>query len=575
MGMDGMTFDIFQRDRNNQMDCNVLIRMVSMRDGICLYTRIYLPMQHARHAVVLSRFPYNSPDNFAPAPRSVYLHNRIVFVGQDCRGTGQSQGDAQPYGLKEREDAEDTIRWICSQQWSNGKLGMEGGSYGGAVQWLAALSGMTYLVAIAPHNCSANMYDEAFVGGALFFQLKFWWAFSQHYKRQVQFSPAPNWDESGIATHRPLCEMDRAAGLDCVPYWQCLLRDWIYSKEWDYGNAVMFPERVIAPAYIVGGWFDFYNGRSIDSFHALRTGGGTEEVRNFTRLVMGPWTHIGNKNPNLFDEHGHGEDYKRTSERFLIGLLNNPEDDPIPDEPVVRYFMMGKNEWRSSEAWPPEGVRETPFYLHATRPANTAQGDGTLDSLRPSTDEPADHYVYDPADPVLSRGGCFLGPKECGDGCVTQMCIENRQDVLCYTSQPLENDLEIVGQVQLVLWVASSCVDTDFTAKLVDVWADGTSYNILDGIQRMRFREGVHREVFLTPGEPVKITIDLWHTAHTFGKGHRIRVHVSSSNFPHFDQNMNTGNELGTDAEGVRAKQTVFHCRIHPSYIMLPVLSQC
>lgn len=567
-----MSFNIFQHDRNVQMDCDVLIRMVAMRDGICLYTRVYLPAQHNRHAVVFSRCPYNAPDNFASAPRSVYLRNNIVFIGQDCRGTGQSQGESQPYGLKEREDAEDTIRWICSQDWSNGKVGMEGGSYGGAVQWLAALNSMVQLVVISPHNCSANMHDEAFVGGALFFQLKFWWAFSQHYKRHVQFSPAPNWDESGIATHRPLCEMDRAAGLGRVPYWQRLLRDWTYSKDWDYGNAVKFPERVITPAYIVGGWFDFYNGRSIDSFHALRRGGGTEEVRKFTRLVMGPWTHMGNKNPNLFDEHGHAEDYKHTSERFLIGLLNDPMVDPIPDEPVVRYFMMGKNEWRASETWPPKGVRETPFYLHATRPANTAQGGGTLNCSRPSTDESGDHYVYDPADPVLSRGGCFLGPQECGDGCVTQMCIESRQDVLCYTSQPLEINLEIAGQVQLVLWVSCSCFDTDFTAKLVDVWPDGTSYNVLDGIQRMRFRERTEREELLTSTESVKITIDLWHTAHTFGKGHCIRVHVSSSNFPHFDPNMNTGNPLGMDSLGAKAEQTVYHDTMRPSHILLPII---
>lgn len=567
-----MNFDIFQHDKSSAVDCDVLIRMIRMRDGTRLFTRIYLPLCEGKKAVVLSRSPYNSPTSFVEAPRMVFLRQGIASIRQDCRGSGQSEGDAQPYGLKEREDAEDTIRWVCEQTWSNGRVGMEGGSYGGSVQWLAALNSMPQLLAIAPHNCSANVYEGTFIGGALFFQLKFWWAFSQHYKRHVQFSPAPNWDETGIAMHRPLCDMDRAADLGSVPYWQHLLSDWVYTSGWDYGNAAKFPERVIAPAYIVGGWYDFYNGRSVDSFYALREHGGTAETRNFTRLVMGPWTHMGNKNPELFDERGLGEDYTQTSERFLIALLNDPKTDPTPEEPVVRYFMMGKNEWRASETWPPEGVRETAFYLHGIQSANTVQGSGTLDPHMPLSGEPADHYTYDPANPVLSRGGCFLGPKECGAGCVTQMDIENRPDVLCYTSQPLEHEIEIAGQVKVKLWVASSCIDTDFTAKLIDVWPDGTSYNVLDGIQRMRFRNGVDREEFLTPGEPVMVTIDLWHTAHTFFQGHCLRVHISSSNFPHFDPNMNTGRPLGTDAEGVCAEQTVFHEADRPSHILLPVL---
>ncbi len=570
-----MKFDIFQHDQSSAIECDVQIRMIPMRDGKRLYTRIYLPLGDGKRSALFSRSPYNSPEKFAETPRLVFIRNGIAFVQQDCRGSGQSEGEAQPYGMKEREDAEDTINWVCQQGWSNGRVGMEGGSYGGAVQWLAALNSQPELVAVAPFNCSGNIYDAAFIGGALFFQLKYWWAFSQYYKRNVSFSTAPNWDELNIAKHRPLSEMDKAAGLERVPYWQHLMKDYVYSSVWDYGNAVKFAERVIAPAYIVGGWFDFYNGLSVDSFHALRKNGGTDAVRMHTRLVMGPWTHMGNKNPELFDEHGHQDDYKHAGEKFLMGMLNDPTRDPLPEEPVVRYFMMGKNEWRTSDTWPPEGVQPTPFYLHAQTPANTSTGGGGLDQSAPEGNELADHYIYDPANPVLSRGGCFLGPKECGDGCVTQMCIESRDDVLCYTSQPLQDDIEIAGAVSVVLWAASSCVDTDFTAKLVDVLPDGTSYNVLDGIQRARFREGAEKEVFLTPGKPEKISIDLWHTAYTFRRGHCIRVHISSSNFPHFDPNMNTGNPLGVDAVGIKAEQTVLHDAEHASYCLLPVLGSC
>ncbi len=568
-----MNFDIFQHDKSDAIECDVQIRMIRMRDGVRLYTRIYIPVCGRKMSTVFSRSPYNSPDLFASAPRNVFIRNEVVYIAQDCRGSGQSEGKSDPYGPMEQNDGEDTINWIASQDWSNGRVGMSGASYGGSVQWLAALRGQPELVAITPFNCSANLYEGSYIGGALFLQLKMHWTMTQYYRRHVQYSPSPDWDALEIAKHHPLRDMDKFAGLGEVPYWRALVKKSVYSEAWDYGNMLKQPELIRIPAYIKGGWFDFYNKPSVDSYLVLREEGGSPEVRNFTRLVMGPWTHGGNKNPDLFADLEREKEINANGDKFLLGLLADSQKDPLPDEPAVRYFMMGKNEWREADSWPPAGTTEKKFYLHGETAANTSNGGGCLNNIAPSKMEPADHYSFDPANPVLSRGGGFLGPKECGDGCVTQMCIENRQDVLCYTSEPLEDDLEIAGHVKLVLQISSSCKDTDFTGKLVDVHPDGTSYNVLDGIQRARFRKGSEQEVFLIPGETEEITVDLWHTAHTFLKGHCIRIHVSSSNFPHFDPNMNTGNKFGEDATGIIAEQTVFHDAEHPSYIILPVLS--
>lgn len=566
-----MKFDIFQHDKSSTIECDMRIRMIPMRDGVRLCTKIYLPLGEGKKAVMFSRSPYNDPANFASAPRRIFLDNNVVGIYQDCRGTGSSEGQAQPYGPLEQNDAEDTINWIAEQEWFNGRLGMEGASYGGAAQWLAALKGQSELVAIAPFMSGCNLYESSYIGGALFLQLKVWWALNQHYKRYVKFSPTPDWDELGMTKYRPLKDVDKHADLGEVPYWRHLMEHWVCDESWDYANVLKRPEKIKTPAYIKAGWFDFYNKGSIDSFQALRSQGGTEEARQFTRMVIGPWVHTGNANPDLFDEQGKGEEHYRVGERFLLGLLSEPQKDPVPSEPPVKYFMMVKNEWRDSATWPPANVEGKAFYFHADAPANTSKGAGTLDELKPVKSEEPDHYVYDPENPVLSRGGCFLGPPECGKGSVTQMCIENRNDVLCYTSAPLGDDLEVAGNVNVALWAASSCVDTDFTAKLVDVHPDGTSYNVVEGIQRARFRMGCDKEVFLAPEQPELILIDLWHTAYAFLKGHRLRVHISSSSFPHYDPNMNTGNRLGDDVVGVKAHQTIYHDPERPSHIILPI----
>lgn len=564
-GVQKIDYDIFRRDSARGLPYEIREMMLPMRDGIRLYTRIHLPKGHSgRTGAVFARSPYSRPDGAFGDPNPEYLRRGLVDIRQDCRGTGRSEGEAAPQGAVEGTDGEDTIEALSKEDWSNGRFATDGASYGGSVQWILSLRGNPHHVAMAPFFSGASNFDSAFIGGALFYQIKMHWSFTQWYKRNVSFDGVPDWDGIPATRSWPLKDIDRKSVGHVVPNWQAMfLRGPVYNEH-DYGHAdvIRHPDRVTAPAYIRAGWYDFYAQPTIDGFTALRARGGTREVREFTRIVIGPWTHMGNRNPGLIRDGGVFAETYSNATRFVTGLLGNPKRDPLPDEPPVRYFTMGDNRWRTAACWPPEGSEKRVFYLHS---------DGALDRSAPRGAESPDAYDYNPDDPVLSRGGTFLGPPACGDGMVSQNEVEERNDVLTFTTAPLDRDVVFAGAPVVRLWAASSAPDTDFTAKVCDVHPDGTSYNIAEGIVRARYRNGKGSE-FLVPGLPTLFEIRLWSSANAFLRGHRIRVDISSSNFPHFDRNPNTRAEFGTEERPVVARQTVYHDTEHPSCLWLPVL---
>jgi hypothetical protein len=256
----------------------------------------------------------------------------------------------------------------------------------------------------------------------------------------------------------------------------------------------------------------------------------------------------------------------RWFDRWLKG-----QDNGVDREAPVKLFVMGANVWRDEQEWPLSRAVPTPFYLHSSGQANSLDGDGSLSQKAPE-DESADHFTYDPANPVPTLGGSLLMPATYRSGPRDQRPIEQREDVLVFTSAPLEQDLEVTGPVSVTLWASSSAPDTDFVARLVDVHPDGFARNLTDGIIRARYRNGLDVPELLTPGQAYQFTIDLWATSNVFLAGHRIRLDITSSNFPRWDRNLNTGNAIGVDAEGRRATQTILHTRQHPSYVLLPVV---
>lgn len=328
------------------------------------------------------------------------------------------------------------------------------------------------------------------------------------------------------------------------------------------------------PALHVGSWFDVFQRSTLSAYTSFRKYARTEEARSSQRLIMGPWTHGHYAQPSPIVG---GVDFGREAATDMLSIqiawfdryLKNQTGDAKDDAPV-KIFVMGDNVWRDEQEWPLARTVYTDVFLHSASHAATDPDDGTLSTTRPG-DEPSDHYDYDPANPVPSHGGNTM---TIPNGILDQRACEERPDVLVYTGDVLDTDLELTGPVQLVLHTGSTAPDTDFIAKLVDVHPDGTAHNVVDGVLRTRFRNSDIEPELMTPGEVYELTIDMWATSYVFKAGHRIRLDITSSDFPRYDRNPNTGNAWGTDTDAdlVTATQTIHHSTRHPSRLILPIV---
>jgi len=564
---------------------------VPMRDGVALATDIYRPDREGLFPVILVRTPYNKAD---PLLTNVIMFDPVraaaagYVVGvQDVRGRYASEGRFRPIH-QEVEDGYDAVEWAAAQPWSSGRVGMAGASYVGATQWLAAIASPPHLVAMAP-NITASAYHEGwfYQGGALEWGFVTSWAVN-FLALDTLLKERPG-DGAAVGRliramdeldrwfwHLPLKDFPPLAGVEYFREW---LAHPLYDDYWGRVNIEAHYENVKAAALNIGGWYDIFLYGTVRNFLGLRSRGGSEAARK-SRLIVGPWAHVTRSllwMGNLVGEVNFGVQAAsqvidlmglqlRWFDRWLKGADNGADR-----EPPVRLFVMGQNRWEEFEGFPPAGSAELRLYLHSGGRANGLWGDGAL-SAEPPGAEPPDRFVYDPENPVPTRGGGLC----CSDvylpgGAFDQREVEARPDVLVYTSAPLERELKVLGPVKVRLFVASSAPDTDFTAKLVDVYPDGRAINVTDGILRLRYRRGRDREEFLGPGRVYEVEVDLWYTADLFRAGHRLRLEVSSSNFPRFDRNLNTGGPIGAEAEGQVAVQRVFHDRARPSALILTV----
>ena len=565
---------------------------IPMRDGTTLRADVWRSSGGAPAPVLLQRSPYGknlgeiSIVHAGIDPlQAVEAGYALVF--QDTRGRCSSDGDFTPFS-HEADDGEDTLAWLAEQSFSNGRAGMYGGSYFGATQLLAAARRPVGLQAIAPVVTSSDYYEGwTYQGGA--FQL----GFVQHWTllglAPVILQRLPDGEQR---RYQPILEellanpwelyrrlpLDDLGGLEEVlPFY----RDWLaHDTRDDWWRSSAPNERygeVAVPALHVGGWYDLFAAGTIENYSRLRREAATEEARAGQRLVMGPWSH-GNYGDTVGDmQFGIGAVWAGgdTTGFHLAWFDRHLRDVPGDDEPPVRLFLMGANRWLAEDDWPVPGVTEERWYLHSGGSANTAAGDGSL-SQQPADDEPADEFVYDPRDPVPTHGGAtFVPGYPVGfrTGAHDQREIETRADVLVYTSDPLPDDLDVIGTVEATLHVSTSAPDTDFTAKLDDVHPDGRAYCICDGILALRHRDGLERAVDSRPGERYELRIALGPTANRFFAGHRLRLDVSSSNFPRFARNPNDGTRptLARESNLTTARQQVFHDRAQPSHLSLPV----
>ena len=553
-----------------------------MRDGTELATDLYMPAEGGPFPTLLFRTPYDKYDPEGVVPDAVaWAQKGYATLHQDVRGRYDSPGEWYPF-VNEVDDGHDAVEWAAKQPWSTGKVGMIGRSYTGLTQWQAAQGGSPHLIASFPGVASSNAYHHwVYTGGA--FQLGFglkWCMVTATRTMQWQYLWLP--EEVNLATlywHLPLKTMDEQAGRT-VRHW----KDWIahptYDDYWRDAQPVdeHYPQIDMA-AYSTAGWYDVFLPGALNNFMGVTKHGKTEKARRSQKLVVGPWIHNRGKMGTLrktgdIDFGGNAPIDLRAEETRWFDHWLKGADNGILDEPRVKVFVMGANRWREADDWPIPGAEYTPYYLHSKGGANSLHGDGLLDTTAPDA-EPSDEYVYDPQHPVMTIGGsvcCAEGTVPVSMGPQDQRPVEYRSDVLLYTTPPLERDVEVTGPVTAVLYAASSARDTDFTAKLVDVFPSGYAMNLCHGIIRARYRDSFEEPTLLEPGEVYEYTIDLWATGNLFKKGHQIRVEISSSNFPNFDRNPNTGNPFGQDAELKTAEQTVYHDREHPSHIVLPVV---
>jgi len=540
---------------------------IPMRDGIRLSANIFRPKADGRFPTILSRTPYGKGETKNGQAR-FFAARGYVFISQDCRGKGASEGEWVPF-MNEARDGTDTHQWILAQPWSNGRIGTAGGSYVGYTQWISAPGSGAYLKAMMPIVPLVDPYrDVAYVGGAYQLALLMGWGTGVSGVASTRGWDGTRWDTAFRTL--PLCTWDQAIGSK-VQYLRDWVAHWQYDKYWAGCSIRDRMRDITTPNYVVDGWYDLFAKSALEHVNTVRATSRSASARRHQYIMMGPWTHGISRNGKV-GELDFGKDsiidLTAISAKWFDHWLQGKKTG-VEQWPPVRIFVMGRNQWRDEQQWPLARTKYTPYYFHGGGSANTLSGNGTLGIAKPGH-EPIDRYAYDPNDPVPTLGGCNLGG--CPAGPHDQTRAEQRDDVLIFSTPKLKHELEVTGPVKVVLYAASSAPDTDWTAKLVDVHPDGRPINLCDGILRARFRESADRPTPIEPGRTYRYEIDLWVTSNVFLPGHRIRVEISSSNFPRFDRNPNMGHPFGADADLATAIQTVYHDAARPSHILLPVI---
>jgi uncharacterized protein len=538
---------------------------VPMRDGVVLRADVYRPDTDAPVPAIVNRTPY---DRSSPLIQLAAIEpERVVEAGlalvcQDVRGRFGSDGEFYTF-FDDGRDSFDTVEWAAAQPWCDGSVGMVGRSYAAAVQWLGAAERPPHLRAISPIVTGSDYYQGwLYEGGAFQFGFNVFWIWLMSRPRELG-----NLEQ--VYCHLPL----RTLPIEDLA-WARLYAHWLaHSTNDHYWRSLSINrryEQIEAPALIVGGWYDVFVRGTLENYVGMRSRAGSEAARAGTRLIIGPWAHGSTYGPypdHSFDLFAPADalDVSALQLRFFARSLLG-EDNGLDDEPPVLIFVMGENRWREEDDWPLTRAREIRWYLRA--------GGGLMEAA--PADEPPDEYVYDPSDPAPTIGGQTSLPArmmKMNSGPLDQSRLEGRTDVLVYTSEPLEEPLEATGTLAFVLHAATTARDTDFVVKLADVHPDGASIVLAEGVLRTRFHQGLEREVLVEPDRPYEYRVDLGATSNVFLPGHRIRVIVTSSSFPRFDRNPNTGHPIGVDGEEdlQSARQTIFHDAGRASHLLLPV----
>lgn len=605
-----------------QMQLNV---RAPMRDGVNLVADVFTPDGPGPYPVVLTRTPYDKTG--AQMGGIIGAQRGFIMVDMDVRGRYRSPGTWYPFKY-EIQDGYDSVEWAAKLPKSNGKVGMYGGSYVGATQWLAALDSPPHLVAIMPALTPDDYFEDwGYQHGAFqqwFVQSWVSQTAGEELSRlaDLGFSPGGYVAKTRNAKTGMLEEPGRVSLTNPMDYAMVLplgnytsltappiageagnavlqpwYLDWLKHPTndayWQQWAAAKDFSRIKAQVFIVTGWYDLFEGGALDSYAGVKAHGGTDAARN-VHLLIAPGGHSGDEQVGVVNfgkaaavdtppTGGHGGSEPVTFNVMLDWYNQILRDPPQNNNATtatwknVRYFEMGTNQWKMSDTWPPPEAKTVAYYLHSAGKANTASGNGGLSTGQTSADAKAasDTFVYDPSNPKPTLGGamCCDG-HDTPNGVQDQRPDEQRPDVLVFSTPVLTQNLNVTGPVSMTLYVSSSAPDTDFTAVLVDVAPDGTAHNIANGIVRMRYRDTDTKATFMTPGQTYKVNVDMWATSNVFLAGHRLRVDVSSSDFPLWDRNLNTTESPERGTHWVKATNVIYHDAEHPSSLNLSVMPQ-
>jgi putative CocE/NonD family hydrolase len=551
-----------------------------MRDGVALRADIYRPKAEGQFPVLLERTPYDRHNAAAFALRAASAG--YVVIIQDVRGRYASEGEWYTF-KNEATDGYDTVEWASAVPGSNGKVGMFGGSYVGATQMLAAIARPPHLAGICPNVTASNYHDGwTYQGGA----------FEQWFNQSWTSGLAQDTLNREVDSHTNALLGESKLPLSAYPVFNFAdpssvpsststlapyYLDWLsHSTYDDYWKQISIEEHygdITVPALTGAAWYDIFQGGSLRNYIGIKSHGGSETARHGQHLLVAIGGHAGSGRRIGDVDFGPAAAEFDEDEVVLqwYDYLFKGAQNEFAGEPV-KIFVMGTNQWRSEQDWPPARALSTKYFLHSTKGANSLRGDGTLSSSAPRA-EIFDHYVYDPSRPVPTVGGPLCcDSRHLAPGPHDQRGVEAREDVLVYTTAPFGQDTEVTGPVSLELFAKSSAVDTDFTAKLIDVGPDGFAQNLTEGIIRARFRNSEERPELMNPGQIYKFNIDMWSTSNVFLKGHELRLEISSSNFPRFDRNLNTGENIAFAETYASATNAIYHDAEHPSELILPIV---
>jgi putative CocE/NonD family hydrolase len=553
------------------------------RDGVILHADIYHPNSPGKFPVILMRTPYDKSVDWAIAPVFRMVPRGYIVIIQDVRGRYTSEGEWYPF-RHEQADGFDAVEWAAALPYSDGKVGMMGASYVGATQMLAAIAQPPHLAAIAPNMTASNYHDGwTYQSGALEQWFDQNWT-SQLAQNTLQRLIERNTDARVGAATLPLVNYpvfnfgqlpaDAQLTAAIAPYYLDWLAHPDYDDYWKQWSIEENFSKISVPTLQVGGWYDIFNAGTLRNYMGAKAHGSTDAARTQQHLLIeiGGHAGFGRRIGDVdFGPHALENVYTDVILDWYDFLLKGIKNEFATDKPV-KLFVMGVNEYRQEDDWPPPQARSTKYFLHSTSKANSLRGDGSLSTSAPKSDA-ADTYVYNPGNPAPTVGGPLCCDQEhIEPGPRDQRTVENRDDVLVYSTGPLASDLEVTGPVTADLFVKSSAVDTDFTAKLVDVAPDGFAQDLTEGILRMRYRDSPEHAALMNPGQVYEISLDLWATANVFLRGHSLRLEISSSNFPRFDRNLNTGEEARFGRNFVSANNTILHDAQHPSSLVLPIM---